>query len=178
MSIKAWRTLRLHRRLQTIAKNYREFGDKTAMGSKQKETVCCHVDCKREDSIWIPINQNNHLYRMVSMYGSSITQGKAEGRSTSDIIPHPYCVKCGVIKNLNMDDSAKPLGYWLEGLNRLVRRRAITHVQRRLITQQLLDEPYFADTYAVCRSAQTSFFVENVSSVCSLSSEEIESALR
>ena len=148
------------------------------MGSKEKETECCHVECKKEDSIWIPINQNNHLFRKVNMYDTVDSIGRAEGRSTSDIIPHPYCIRCGVIKNLNMDDSGKPLGFWLEGLNRLVCRRAITHVQRRLITQALFDEPYFADTYAVTRSAQTLFFVTTVQSVCSLSSEEIESVLR
>ncbi len=148
------------------------------MGSKEKEIESCHVECKKEDSIWIPINQNNHLFRKACMYDSTTCMGRAEGRSTSDIIPHPYCIKCGVIKNLNMDDYGKPLGFWLEGLNRLVSSRRITHVQRRLISQALFDEPYFADTYAVCRSAQTSFFVSTVQTVCRLSSEEIESVLR
>ena len=66
-----------------------------------------HQSCGRGEEIWFPV----------------------EGIG---LIPHPWCIKCGVVKNIS-DDKAKRLGYWINVLSDIVNNFKLTKVQQRLI---------------------------------------------
>ena len=53
------------------------------------------------------------------------------GRSKG-LKPHPYCIHCGVVKNIS-PDRAKPLGYYVNELAKM----PITKLQMRLIIKEL-----------------------------------------
>ena len=72
---------------------------------------CKHESCGAEEKVWLP-------YEFV---------GRSKG-----LKPHPYCIHCGVVKNIS-PDRAKPLGYYVNELAKM----PITKLQMRLIIKEL-----------------------------------------
>ena len=51
--------------------------------------LCHHTTCGYEERVWVPI------------------QGSSRG---SDVLPHPWCINCGLVKNIS-EDRPKKLGF-------------------------------------------------------------------
>nr|CBH37228.1 hypothetical protein BSM_07050 [uncultured archaeon] len=98
-----------------------------------------HESCGVTENIWLPY--------------------KYEGRSRG-LKPHPYCIHCGVVKNISTD-RAKPMGYYTNMLARM----SITKVQLRLIVKKL-ERIGFDDTYSLTRSDQEKVFNQVVQKYC------------
>ncbi len=90
-------------------------------------THCKHESCGVTENIWLPY--------------------KYDGRSRG-LKSHPYCIHCGVVKNISTD-RAKPMGYYMNRLTRM----SITKVQMRLIVKEL-ERRNFDDSYFLTRSDQ------------------------
>jgi hypothetical protein len=104
---------------------------------------CRHESCGTTEKVWFPY--------------------EFEGQSRG-LKPHPYCIHCGVIKNISPDDKAKPLGYYINAIARL----PITKVQMRLIIKDL-ENMDFDDAYSMTRSAQEKVFMSVVQKYCKVS---------
>lgn len=102
-------------------------------------THCKHESCGVAENIWLP-----HQY-----------DGLSRGLKS-----HPYCIHCGVVKNISTD-RAKPMGYYT---NRLA-RMPITKVQVRLIVKEL-ESIDFDDHYFFTRSDQEKIFNRVVQKYC------------
>lgn len=92
-------------------------------------TGCSHRDCGNSEKVWLP-----HTYR-----------GKECG-----LKPHPYCVECGLVKNLSSDKPRK-IGFYINIVAALGERMKISQAQMRLISMALkdacLDDSYGMDRY-------------------------------
>jgi hypothetical protein len=102
-------------------------------------THCKHESCGVKENIWLP-------YRY---------DGLSRGLKS-----HPYCIRCGVVKNISAD-KAKPMGYYT---NRLA-RMSITKVQVWLIVKEL-EHTCFDDPYSLTRSDQEKVFNQVVQKYC------------
>lgn len=109
-------------------------------------TNCKHEDCGAAEKVWLPY--------------------EFEGRRRG-LKPYPYCIHCGVIKNIS-PDRAKPMGYYINALARL----PITKVQRRLIIKEL-ENMDFDDAYSMTKSAQEKVFISVVQKYCKVSESSI-----
>lgn len=98
-----------------------------------------HESCGVTENIWLPY--------------------KYEGRSRG-LKPHPYCIHCGMVKNIS-SDRAKPMGYYTNMLARM----SITKVQLRLIVKEL-ERICFDDPYSLTRSDQEKVFNQVVQKYC------------
>ena len=98
-----------------------------------------HESCGVTENIWLP-----YMY---------------EGRSRG-LKPHPYCIHCGMVKNISTD-RAKPMGYYTNMLARM----SITKVQLRLIVKEL-ECICFDDPYSLTRSDQEKVFNQVVQKYC------------
>jgi hypothetical protein len=131
------------------------------MGECQTE-ICSHVSCNREQRIWLVKAIQNHNFRKTSSTG------------ISDVALHPYCVFCGIVKNIS-DDPSKKIGYWINILSKITREYNISQIQKRLVIQELEKNDSFVDLYSVTGTAQREFFVKTVKKYCSLSEQIIDS---
>ncbi|RLI86673.1 MAG: hypothetical protein DRO98_05060 [Archaeoglobales archaeon] len=98
--------------------------------------MCLHENSPEKD--WLPVN--NGVLRL-----------------------HPYCIKCGVVKNVS-SDKGKKIGYFINSLSRLrefleSRGYKVSQAQIRLIIKELESEG-LQDTYALSFSHQKEAFVE------------------
>jgi hypothetical protein len=105
-------------------------------------THCKHKSCSTVESIWLPY--------------------EFEERSRG-LKPHPYCIHCGMVKNIT-SDRAKPRGYYTNMLAKL----PITKVQMRLIIKEL-ECVDFDDLYCMTRSDQEKIFRRVVRKYCGIS---------
>lgn len=101
---------------------------------------CRHESCGTTEKVWLPYEFD----------------GRGRG-----LKPHPYCIHCGVIKNISSDDKAKPLGYYINALA----GQSITKVQTRIIIKEL-EKMGFDDAYSMTRSAQEKVFMSVVQKYC------------
>ncbi len=83
-----------------------------------------------------------------------------DGGSSASAAKHPYCVRCGTVRNLTWP-KAKPLGYYLSGvaalkeyLERSPIHPKLARVQGHLITTRLAARHEFEDPYGVSGQAQ------------------------
>ncbi|MFQ6052522.1 MAG: hypothetical protein ACE5K4_12650 [Candidatus Hydrothermarchaeota archaeon] len=101
---------------------------------------------------------------------------------TKGLIPHPHCIKCGVVKNVS-SDRAKKIGYYTNALSSMAKHlekrgvKNITQVQIRLIIKELESIEDFEDTYVITGSTQRRIFIDIVKKYCNLSEEFIKSFL-
>jgi len=102
-------------------------------------THCKHESCGVTENIWLPY--------------------KYDERSRG-LKPHPYCIHCGMVKNISTD-RAKPMGYYTNMLARM----SITKVQLRLIVKEL-ERICFDDPYSLTRSDQEKVFNQVVQKYC------------
>lgn len=117
-------------------------------------TMCSHKSCGNEERIWLPVR----------------TDGKSE------VVPHPWCIKCGMIKNIS-SDRAKGMGYWTNILSTISYHFNITEVQKRLVIKELESYDGFADTYSMTYSAQQRIFINVVKKYFNLTEQTIYSFL-
>ncbi|WP_202318649.1 hypothetical protein [Archaeoglobus neptunius] len=94
------------------------------------------------------------------------------------IAPHPYCSKCGTLKNVS-SDRGKRLGFFtgvLSSLRRDLEQKGykISRAQIRLIVKEL---EFLDDVYAYSYSRQKEIFVEIVRKYIKVSRERILSYL-
>jgi len=105
-------------------------------------SICAHEDCGHRERIYSP---------------------PADKRITRvPVQRYPYCLKCGVLKNVS-SDKAKLTG-WYTNLLRLVNYNIalshgkITQAQQRLIIAEIEKVRDFEDRYQMTRSAQLDLF--------------------
>ena len=98
-------------------------------------TPCKHESCGAAEKVWF--------------------RYEVERRSIG-LKPHPYCIHCGVVKNISVD-RAKPMGYYMN----ILARQGITKVQIRLIVKEL-ERLDFDDAYSVTRPEQEEVFLNVV----------------
>ncbi|HIE31984.1 MAG TPA: hypothetical protein EYP67_06350 [Methanosarcinales archaeon] len=118
---------------------------------------CVHESCGNGDKVWLPFE----------------IEGLNKG-----LKPHPYCVRCGIVKNIS-SDRARNIGYYINVLARMGRRTGcVTNVQMRLIVKELEGIDGFADIYSTTGNAQKNLFMDVVKKYCNLSEHLISSMLR
>ena len=109
---------------------------------------CVHENCGSADKVWLPYE----------------VDGLNKG-----LKPHPYCVRCGTVKNIS-SDRARSIGYYINVLARIGRRTGcITKVQMRLIAKELEGIDGFDDSYSMTGHAQKNIFINVVKKYCNLS---------
>jgi len=113
-------------------------------------TTCNHESCGCEEKIWFPTDN-----------------------SFSDITLHPWCVHCGLIKNIS-EDKAHNIGYWLNVLARIKDNFSLKKVQIRLIAKELEKNQYFNDLYGTTASSQKKLFIKTVSKITNISTNLID----
>jgi hypothetical protein len=118
---------------------------------------CEHEDCGYDERVWLPINDE-----------------------PADIVRHPYCRHCGVVRNLSVD-RAVGVGYFmnvLSSVKKLTRKeKLVTDTQIRLISKELMDMEDFEDKYWMNGSSQEDLFIKTVKKYCNLSESYIRSFL-
>ncbi|KAA0002886.1 MAG: hypothetical protein FE044_02315 [Thermoplasmata archaeon] len=91
-----------------------------------------HKSCGKEQRAWLPLPNGS-------------------------VAPHPWCVKCGVVRNLT-DDRAKKLGYWMNMMAEIANSYKISKAQRRLAAMELQSHDGFDDAYSMTGEAQKRIF--------------------
>ena len=94
-----------------------------------------------------------------------------KGDNQLTLAPHPYCEKCGLVRNIGPDRPRK-LGYYTDVLNALEQhlenehkkggKHKLIEAQKRLIVKKMQEEELFQDLYGVLASAQEERFIEIV----------------
>ncbi len=112
---------------------------------------CNHELCGNIQKVWLPYEVRGHLKGLKS---------------------HPYCLQCGVVKNIS-SDRARPLGYYMNILSHL----GITKVQTRLIAKEMEDLGDFDDAFSISSFLQEQIFIRIVKKYSSLSENAIIGAL-
>ena len=97
---------------------------------------CEHNSCGSTEKIWLPY------------YYDSRMRG---------LRPHPYCMVCGLIKNLS-SDRPRTIGYYLNALSELSKTYKIAQVQIRLISQEF-ERQRLNDSYGMDRQQQEKLFI-------------------
>lgn len=85
------------------------------------------------------------------------------------LAPHPYCYRCGLVRNIG-PDRAKKIGFYVEVLSEVQRhlkhehskggKHKLTEAQKRLIVKEMQEDVVFNDLYGVLASSQEERFVE------------------
>jgi len=117
---------------------------------KIKMANCKHECCGAAEKVWLPY--------------------EFEGRSRG-LKPHPFCILCGVVKNIS-PDRAKRMGYYTNILALL----GITKVQIRLIVKKL-ERINFDDVYSMTRSEQEKVFISAVKKYSKVPEDSIRAFL-
>jgi hypothetical protein len=117
---------------------------------------CSHESCGNLDKVWLPFMVNNQL---------------------NGLKPHPFCVHCGVIKNISQE-KLRNVGFYMNVLARIDKHIArITKSQMRLIAWEIEKNDDFHDTYAMTRDAQDVIFINVVTKYCNVSEVHINSMI-
>lgn len=95
---------------------------------------------------------------------------------------HPYCGRCGTIKNISSNRGLK-LSHYVTALSRLrkiLRERGyrVSEAQIRLITKELSENEDFTDVWWVTFEKQKEIFIETVQKYIRVSRDLIESAVQ
>ena len=113
---------------------------------------CTHRSCNGEKRSWLPI----------------------EEYSGADVKLHPWCVHCGVVKNISEDRGHK-IGYWTNILSKIAERFSIKQIQKRLIAKELTSHELFNDTYCITGFSQKELFKKIVKKYCNINEYNIDS---
>ena len=119
--------------------------------------VCDHKNCNSVENDWLEY----------------VSDGKEH-----DLRSHPHCVYCGAIKNLDTDDKAKMIGYYINVISSMNGAlKNMTKVQLRLITRELESIDGFEDRYSMTEFDQRRIFIKIVQKYCNVSEGFIASFL-
>ena len=110
-----------------------------------KEVNCDHKTSGSKEKIWLP-----YIY-----------QGRARG-----LKPHPYCIECGLVKNLS-SDRLHSIGFFMNLIADLGKRHKITKIQIRLIVLEM-EELALEDKFGMDRKQQEDLFVEIATRILNL----------
>jgi hypothetical protein len=80
-----------------------------------------------------------------------------EGRERG-LKPHPYCIECGLIKNLS-SEKPRSIGYFMNIIAELGVRHKIAKIQTRIIALEM-ERLTFEDKFGMDRKQQEDLFVE------------------
>ncbi len=80
-----------------------------------------------------------------------------EGRERG-LKPHPYCIECGLIKNLS-SEKPRSVGYFMNIIAELGNRHKIAQIQKRLIALEM-ERLALDDKFGMDRMQQEDLFVE------------------
>lgn len=116
--------------------------------------TCSHKSCSHEENIWLPIEISH----------------------SSEAALHPWCIHCGLVKNIS-DDRSHRMGYWMNILSKMSYHFSFTQCQKRLIAKELESYVEFEDIYGTTGSSQKEMFSKIVRKYCSLSRNNIDSFL-
>ena len=97
---------------------------------------------------------------------------KYQGRHRG-LKPHPYCSKCGLVKNIS-SERPMPVWHYLNILTKLSEAYSLSRVQIRLISREL---DCLRDPYGLDRHQQLEVFKKIVSKYTAISDRMIENAL-
>jgi len=94
---------------------------------------------------------------------------------------HPYCNKCGTLKNVSSDRGEK-INYFIIGFSKIrqiLKKRGykISDVQIRLILKELSEVEGFDDTWWITYSKQKEIFISIIRKYIKVSREILESVL-
>lgn len=113
--------------------------------------TCDHKLCGNIQKVWLPYVVRGHLRGLKS---------------------HPYCLKCGAVKNIS-SDRAKSIGYFMNILSNL----SLSKVQTRLIAKDMEDLGDFDDAFSASSYVQEQIFINLVKKYSGLSEYIIKSGL-
>ena len=116
--------------------------------------LCSHKSCGRDKRVWL--TEDDYL--------------------GSDVNLHPWCVYCGVVKNIS-DDKAHKLGYWHNILSSIANCYSLKQVQKRLISKELDSHDCFNDTYGISGFLQKELFKKIVKKYCNIDARNIDSLI-
>lgn len=94
---------------------------------------------------------------------------------------HPYCNKCGTVKNIS-SDKGKKISYFvatLSSLRKILERKGykISDAQIRLIVKELSEVEGFEDAWWMTFSRQKEIFISTVRKYVKVSRDVIEAVL-
>jgi len=113
---------------------------------------CLHRSCGRDQRVWLPTSDY----------------------SGTDVELHPWCIHCGVVKNIS-DDRGHKLGYWMNILSKIANRFSVKQVQKHLIARELTSHEWLNDTYGITGFPQKELFKNIVKKYCNISEHSIDS---
>jgi len=113
---------------------------------------CSHQSCGREERVW---------------YLTDIS-------SYSDIKQHPWCVHCGMIKNIT-DDRPHKIGYWMNKLGAIAKHCSLKRVNTRMMSKEIEKHVVFDDTYGTTGSNQKMMFKKIIRKYCNINPKIIDS---
>ena len=114
--------------------------------------TCNHENCGKEKQVWLPTKVDKN----------------------SEIVMHPYCKHCGLVKNLS-DDRPHSVGYWINILSRIASQFSLKKVQKRLISNDLNNHECFNDLYGITGTAQKELFISIIKKYCKIDLQSINS---
>lgn len=117
---------------------------------------CDHISCWKSEKVWLP-------YEV--------------GERKTGLKAHPYCINCGVIKNIS-PDRARKTGYYVNIISNISRIYRISDAQIRLIVNELGKIEDFEDPYWTTGKAQEIMFTNVVKKYSNLPEVTIRSFLR
>jgi hypothetical protein len=100
---------------------------------------CEHESCGSAEKVWLPY----------------FFQGRELG-----LKPHPFCSKCGAVKNLS-SERPRDLGFYMNVIVALSKDYKIAQVQKRLIALEM-EKLNLNDKYALDRHQQENMFIKIV----------------
>ena len=115
---------------------------------------CNHQSCGSGKKIWLP-----HIYM---------------GRQCG-LKPHPYCTKCGEVKNLS-SDRPRNIGYYINTIAALSKEVRVAQVQMRLMAQEM-ERRGLDDVYGMDKDQQEELFVDILKNILNVSEDSIRKFL-
>lgn len=75
--------------------------------------------------------------------------------------PHPYCTRCGMVKNIGSDRAAGT-GYFINALALMEKHLKLpgSTVRMRLVSKELEEIDDFEDAYSMSKYAQEKIFID------------------
>jgi len=114
--------------------------------------LCTHESCGREKRVWLPTEKDK----------------------SSEVVLHPWCTHCGIVKNLS-DDRPHNFGYWMNILSNISKNFSLKKVQKHLISKELEANECFNDLYGITGSAQRELFNRLICKYCNINMSVIAS---
>jgi hypothetical protein len=97
-----------------------------------------------------------------------------EGRDRG-LKPHPYCMECGLIKNLS-SERPRRIGFFMNVISELGKRYKVAQVQIRLIAQEM-EKQSLEDKFGMDRLQQEKLFIEITTRILNVPKREIKELL-